>query len=303
MSRNEKVFHKVKPPIGYYGGKQRIATKIIKYLPKHTVYVEPFCGGAAVFFAKPLPKTTSNNHYRECLNDVDGNLVNFYQVMQSNERRALLQRIMQTPYARKCYEQARTLKQHDVVISTVDRAWAYYININMSFGNAYSGGWGVDLYGRNSAKTWENRKKRLLQAAYRLQGVYLECKDALDVIKQWDSPQTLFYCDPPYVDTRQGYVHTYSIEQYKALIVLLQQIKGSFMLSGYKTPHVPPWWPKVEFTARMSAVNGKLRKGINTRRTECLWIVDRSHTVRPTIQKLFATGKYDCFKGLHHEEI
>lgn len=42
--------------ISYYGGKQRLASKIIQYIPPHTVYVEPFCGGCAVMFKKGLPE-------------------------------------------------------------------------------------------------------------------------------------------------------------------------------------------------------------------------------------------------------
>lgn len=45
----------MKTPIAYYGGKQRLASRIVKLMPKHTVYVEPFCGGAAVLFVKPFP--------------------------------------------------------------------------------------------------------------------------------------------------------------------------------------------------------------------------------------------------------
>ena len=62
----------MKPPISYYGGKQRMASKIIPLIPPHTVYVEPFAGGAAILFNKPWPSVTNRDHYREIINDTDG---------------------------------------------------------------------------------------------------------------------------------------------------------------------------------------------------------------------------------------
>lgn len=71
----------MKPAFPYYGGKQRIASKITELIPKHTVYVEPFAGGAAVFFKKPWPDVSNTGHYREVLNDTNGDVVNFFRVL------------------------------------------------------------------------------------------------------------------------------------------------------------------------------------------------------------------------------
>ena len=127
--------------------------------------------------------------------------------------------------------------------------------------------------------------------------VFIECDDALAVIKRWDSPQTLFYCDPPYINTCQEYKHKYSIAQYKDLIAALEAAKGSFVLSGYPNNYVPKNWLLVEFKARMSAANGRKRKSLDTERTECLWVVDRSANARPEIKRLFDSCAFDCFGG------
>ena len=64
-------------PLAYIGGKRAIATKIIEVFPKHTTYVEAFAGGAQVFFRKEPSKV-------EVLNDLDGEMVNFYRVCQQH---------------------------------------------------------------------------------------------------------------------------------------------------------------------------------------------------------------------------
>jgi DNA adenine methylase len=65
----------VKTPLSYYGGKQQLASTVPGLVPEHRLYCEPFLGGAAVFFAKKPSKV-------EIVNDISGELVNFYEVLQ-----------------------------------------------------------------------------------------------------------------------------------------------------------------------------------------------------------------------------
>lgn len=62
-----------KTPISYYGGKQAMLKKILPLIPDHVVYVEPFFGGGAVFFAKDKSEV-------EIINDYNSNVANFYRV-------------------------------------------------------------------------------------------------------------------------------------------------------------------------------------------------------------------------------
>ena len=64
-------------PLSYIGGKNRLAKQVIEIFPKHTTYVEAFAGGAQVFFHKEPSKV-------EVLNDLDGEIVNFYRVCQQH---------------------------------------------------------------------------------------------------------------------------------------------------------------------------------------------------------------------------
>ena len=65
-----------KPIIPWIGGKRRLADKLLPLFPAHECYVELFSGGAALFFLRKMPAKT------EVLNDVNGDLVNLYRVVQ-----------------------------------------------------------------------------------------------------------------------------------------------------------------------------------------------------------------------------
>ncbi len=64
------------PIVPWLGGKRRLADKLIPLFPQHDCYVEAFAGGAALFFLRPMPARC------EVLNDINGELVNLYRVVQ-----------------------------------------------------------------------------------------------------------------------------------------------------------------------------------------------------------------------------
>ncbi|SFA56450.1 D12 class N6 adenine-specific DNA methyltransferase [Pedobacter suwonensis] len=91
----------MKTPLTYYGGKQTLAPLIASLIPEHVLYGEPFTGGGAVFFHKP-PSVC------EVINDTNGELVNFYQVIK--EQFLPLQRmIKRTLHCRNAYRQAEVV--------------------------------------------------------------------------------------------------------------------------------------------------------------------------------------------------
>ena len=86
----------MKPILKYPGAKNRISDFIISYIPKHTVYCEPYLGSGAVFFNK-------EPSYNEILNDLDDEIYNFFMVLRNNPLE-LAEVISLTPYSRKEYE-------------------------------------------------------------------------------------------------------------------------------------------------------------------------------------------------------
>ncbi len=133
-----------------------MACRIIPLIPRHTVYAEPFCGGATILFKKPWPAVTNTDSYREAINDRDTRLVNFFRVLRDPKiGQELCDRLALTPYSRSEYEVAKACeytgedKLHD--------AWCYYVNVRMAFSHDMSGGWsGVSKYGHSKSVVWKN---------------------------------------------------------------------------------------------------------------------------------------------------
>lgn len=124
-------------PLKYHGGKQTIAKKIVDLMPPHARYIEPFCGGAAVLFAKPLPeKAKRTDRYVEILNDLNGHVVNFWRVCR-DERIALEHKLYTTPYSRDEYEKADL---DEPGLSSVEMARRFFVQCRMSYKGMLGGG-------------------------------------------------------------------------------------------------------------------------------------------------------------------
>mgnify|MGYP001225202451 CR=1 FL=1 len=289
----------IKPLFSYYGGKQRLASKILKHFPPHSVYVEPFAGGAALLFAKPVLPITNGNHYREVLNDTNSLISITYRYCRDNPD-AFERLIEFTPYGKEVYSQAMKICKNPDAYTDKEIAWAFFVNINQSFSKKLNGGWGRSVCGGNNSSDWESRRKALKETLQRLKSVFIEKTNALDCITKWDSPQTLFYVDPPYPDSNQGHYGGYTIDDFAKLCRTLDGIQGSYVLSNYDQKDVfPATATRVEMETHCSA-SGKGRVGADrsrkvttkelgdTKRTEVLWICDRSGNIREDLKKVVA---------------
>jgi DNA adenine methylase len=218
----------MKTPLTYYGGKQQLSTAILKLIPEHKIYVEPFAGGAAIFFTKE----PSEN---EVINDTNGELINFYEVLKRNFP-ALQQEIEISLHSRKLHHQAEVVYANPDMFDRVKRAWAIWMLANSSYGAKLDGSFGYCRSGKTSIRLNRKREAFGLDYAVRLQNTTIECCDALRIIKSRDTPETFFYCDPPYVGTDQGHYDGYSQEDFDRLLAILAGIQGKFLLSSYRNP-------------------------------------------------------------------
>ena len=190
------------------------------------MYCEPFCGGAAVFFAKEPSKA-------EVINDTNGEIVNFYEVLK-RDFSALEREIEISLHSRKQHRQARVIYENPEMFDRVKRAWAVWMLANGSYGCAMNGGFGYDRTGITSKKLDNKRSDFTMDYAVRLQRVQIECCDALRIVGSRDTPETFFYLDPPYVGSDMGHYDGYTQMDFDALLEKLEAIHGKFLLSSFR---------------------------------------------------------------------
>jgi len=270
-----------------------MASKIVSYINQipHTVYVEPFCGGAAVLFAKPRRLVTNGIHYREVINDTSDILISLYRCATKCPNDLALE-LEATLYSQSDHARAKVICKNPKNYTPLEIAWAYFVNANSSFSNILNTGWMTSSKGQNFAHTWLNRITSLKEQLERLQSVHISCENALKCIDRFDSPQSLFYCDPPYPGTNQGYYEGYTADDWIALCDKLDSIQGSYILSNYPQEYKPKTaQQRIEISATMTASNGNNK----AKRTEILWICDRGKSDRPDIQKLLDSSQMGLF--------
>lgn len=216
----------MRTPITYYGGKQQLSSKIISMMPPHKIYCEPFFGGGAVFFAKP-------KSYLEVINDKNDRLITFYrQAVENFEELHYL--IENTLHSESEYLKAKDVYNGRTPTEDVQLAWSVWMITNGSFSGSMHGGWKWcnGSSGSHTGVFLRNKRNEFNeQLRCRLQDVQISCRDAIEVIKQRDTPETFFYLDPPYPGCAQGHYRGYSHNDLFKLLTVLQGIKGKFILS------------------------------------------------------------------------
>lgn len=220
----------MRTPITYYGGKQRLAKKIVSMLPPHKIYCEPFFGGGAVYFEKPKSKV-------EIINDIDNRLINFY-IQSQNNFEELQRLIRNTLHSETMYLHAKDIWNERIESSDLQKAWAIWLITNGSFAGSMHGGWKWcnGSSGSHSAIMVHNKRLEFAEQLHiRLSETQISCRDAIRVILERDSPLTVFYLDPPYPGSYQGHYRGYTHKDLFELLSVLSRIQGKFILSQYFT--------------------------------------------------------------------
>ncbi len=275
-------------PLKWHGGKQQLAKCIISLMPPRVRnsnqpapddpgwvhYVEPYFGGGGVLFA------LDPNGISEVVNDLSGELTNFWDALRSPEQFPKLEQwLRNTPFSQTEFERSRQVQPDaDAVV----RAGYFFVRNRQS----------RQGLGRDFATLTRNRTRRgmsdltsawlsaieaLPEFHARLQRVVILHGDALKVIRREDGPRTLFYIDPPYLHETRSSIGEYgafemTADDHQRLLETLAEREGRFLLSGYRSALYDAFarehgWERHEKEVDLKS-SGKKEK---QRRTECVW--------------------------------
>jgi DNA adenine methylase len=216
----------------YIGGKTRLADWVVSRLPPHTTYIEPFGGSAAVLLNKPRSKV-------EVFNDADSDVVTFFRV--ARERRdELAEWCRYTPFSEQLHDEWTSEffagERPDDDLEHAGR-WLYLrysqYAAKVSRKSGFKRESPDDEKGSRNARNWQNASERIEQVAERFRGVSVVNEDYSAVLNRYDSSETVFYVDPPYVDKEDLYLE---YADHAALEEQLQRIEGRAIVSYTQRP-------------------------------------------------------------------
>lgn len=270
-----------RPPIPWFGGKQLMVNKLLPLFPDHHTYVEPFGGAASLLFAKdPSPV--------EVYNDIDSDLANFMRVLRDRDGMFpdFYNRACLSPYSRQEWLFCRDHLNDDP--NPVERARRFFVLARFSFSGLVGQSFGIDVTASKGgmvqkASAYQGVLAILPRLGERLVSVLVENKDFRNLIHVYDSENTFFYVDPPYLpETRKGgyYQHEMTTDDHRELVEILRGVKGNVMLSGYPNDlYETLGWERREWSVSCNAAGRTKASGLRgvgalsrlQQRTECVW--------------------------------
>jgi len=224
---------------GWYGGKFSHLDWLLPLLPTCHHYCEPFAGSGAVLINREHSPV-------ETYNDIDGEVVNFFRALR-DQHDELIRSISLTPFSREEYH--RAICDSTDGVSDVERARRFYIKARQTrTGLAQTASLGRWANCKDTSRAgmsgvvsrWLGGVEALDGIAKRLLRVQIENRPAVDILRLYDSPKTLFYCDPPYLHATRGDTKAYAFEmdetQHRTFAQAVNECKGLVAVSGYDHP-------------------------------------------------------------------
>lgn len=257
---------------GWYGGKFSHLDWLFPLLPECRHYCEPFAGSGAVLLNRPSSPV-------ETYNDLDGEVCNFFRMLR-DDRERLTEAIALTPFSREEFAIACELDPEQPPLERARRFYVRARQVRTGLAQTASVGRWANCKDTSRAgmsgvvSRWLGGLDALPTIGERLLRVQIENRPAIDVIELYDSPDTLFYCDPPYVHETRGDAKAYGYEmtdaQHAELAAVLNRAKGKVAFSNYDCDLMDSLYPP----GRWRKVVGPAKTNHSTKdtRTEVLWL-------------------------------
>jgi DNA adenine methylase len=251
---------------GWYGGKFSHLDFILPQIPLDARHFCDVYGGSAAVLINlpPFPVETYN--------DIDSELVNFFRVLRDQEAE-LIRSIALTPFSR---EELANCCKPEPDLTTVERARRFFIRARQTrtglAQTSSEGRWAhCVLTSRagmaGAVSRWLGSVEGLPEIVQRLQRVQIENAPAIEVIQRFDTDQTIFYLDPPYVHSSRGDSKAYgfemSDEDHRELAETLNNLRGRAVLSGYKSElydEIFGAWERVDAPVRRNHATRGMRQ-------------------------------------------
>ena len=266
----------MKAPFPWFGGKARMARRIVALMPAHKQYIEPFFGAGSVFFAKePCP--------HETINDLDHGVANLFTVLR-DQPEEFMRLAELTIHSRELWRECREKWAQEE--DPVRKAWRWWV-VAQSFGGKWGRGWRYSQSGFPEWRRLRGRIECLPDVVARLQRAQIENEDGLHVLECYCTPDSLAYCDPPYqaATRRPGGVFQREMTDadHRALVAALLRLPGRFIISGYAHPAYLPLeesgWGRADFDVDAPSAGRVRHAGLqgtgscaHQRRTESVWL-------------------------------
>lgn len=199
----------------YPGGKRSLLKYLLPLIPEHGLYVEMFCGAAALFFAKDRSRV-------EVLNDINSDLVNAFRVARLHNDALVEEMFLRVNSREEMKDEGQT---------DIQRAANFLIRRAISFG-ADGDSYGVQRKSGGGATTSLGRVRAAIsRIGERLDGVAVENLDWRHCFRIYDTPETFFFCDPPYIGTEQRAYKSWEAAEFAELVEKLRKAKGRWLLT------------------------------------------------------------------------
>lgn len=217
--------HPVKPVAPYIGGKRNLAKRLVALIETipHRTYAEPFVGMGGVFLRRSMRPPA------EVINDWSRDIYNLYRVLQEHYG-AFLDLVRFQITTRAGFE--RLLALDPDRLTDMQRAARFLYVQRVAFGGKVTGrSFGVSHHA--GARFNINKLGTMLEDVHeRLAGVVVENLPYGDFLRRYDTPETLFYLDPPYWGSEGDYGEDlFGPADFVTLVGCLKALRGRFVLS------------------------------------------------------------------------